>query len=75
MNDRRSELLSGKLRGVGKSVWPNGTAGNVVIVPLRISPHPVSEPAGSSSGSVDFPTENSHPIDIGRAVLPLQLES
>ena len=73
---RTKQLLAGKLRGVGKTVWPNGTAGSVTIVPSRIFPHPVSAAAGTSSGSVDSPTGNTpHPIAIGREVLPTQLES
>ena len=68
---RTKQLLCGKLRGVGKSVWPNGTPGRVTIVPSRIFPHPVAESTGISSGSpVVFPTQNPHPIDIGGAVVP-----
>ena len=28
---RTKHLLAGKLRGVGKTVWPNGTAGSVIL--------------------------------------------
>jgi hypothetical protein len=35
------QLLSGRLRGVGKSVWPDETPGGTVIVPSRLFPFPV----------------------------------
>ena len=52
------QLLSGRLRGVGKSVWPDGTPGGTVLVPSRLFPYPV-----------EFSTGN-HPIEIGGAVDP-----
>ncbi len=70
---RTRQLLAGKLRGVGKSVWPNGTNGKTIIVPSRIFPQPVGRTGGLSSGSdVVFPMSNPLPIDIGRAVSPSQ---
>ena len=56
---RTKQLLAGRLRGVGKSEWPDGTPGSTIAVPSRIFPFPVN-----------FPTGNRHPIDIGEAVHP-----
>ena len=40
---RTKKLLRGELKGTGKANWPDGTRGNVAIIPTRVFPHPVEQ--------------------------------